>query len=109
MLELLRLGSRTDAAGKIKGLADKLPPALKPRAQLDIFEAQLANNPTKIMENGSVEAVPDDKQSARAFAWEALARHNVRLGASINSDAVDEPNRPLLHLGIALGELDRKK
>jgi hypothetical protein len=108
-LELVRMGSRTDAAAKVKGLIDKLPAALRPRAQLDILQAQLDSNPAKIMENAGIDAIGNDKATARGFAWEAWARHNARLGAGIDAESKDESIRPLLYLGIALGEQDRKK
>ena len=52
----------------------------------------------------------DAKSPTRSFAWGALARHNARLGAGghIRIEEVDELFRPFLHLGIALGEQDRK-
>ena len=111
VLELIRLGSRTDVEG-IKELVDGLPAEFRPRAQLDIFQGQLAKNPTKTGDVARLDEIGDAKHIVRALAWEVLARHNSRLGDNGTLSAVtgegNESVRPFVLLGTALGEQDRR-
>jgi hypothetical protein len=111
VLELIRLGSRTDAAEDMKTIVDKLPAPFRPRAQLDLFQGQLDRNPMKPGERSRLDDIGEAQHPTRGFAWEALARHNARLGYSgtINVEDVVEVCRPFVYLGIALGEQDRNK
>ncbi len=111
-LELIRLASLTDAAPDLKDLVDKLPSALVPRARLDMLEAKLAKLKT-IQPTATVGDIGDAKDIDCALAWEALARHNARLGDHANCDAalaeIAEVLKPFLHIGMALGDQDRQK
>ncbi len=111
VLELIRLASRTSAGDGLKEIVDNLSPSSKARAQLDIFQGQLERNSAKAVDSARVEEIGEDKSIVRGFAWETFARHNSRLGAggSIAIDGFDESIRPFLHMGIALGEQDRRK
>ena len=104
VMELIRVGSRTDLAEEVKSLASFVPAAYKGCVQLDILQAQLekANSPAQVIVTGDV----DPKSNEHALAWESLARQNARLGASKNvrPSEVDEALRPFIHLGLALGE-----
>jgi hypothetical protein len=108
VMELIRLGSRTDAADDVKNLIASLPPPYQPRAKLDLFVGSLERNPTKPGDGSRIDDIGPAGHPARALAWEALARHNARLGytSSISPEDVEESCRPFVHLGIALGEKD---
>src|SRR5439155_21143481 len=82
VLELIRLGGRTDAADDVKRLVENLPAPFRPRARLDLFGGQLERDPTKPGQSSRLEDIGEAQHAARAFAWEALARHNARLGYS---------------------------
>jgi hypothetical protein len=109
VLELIRLGSRTDAADRIASLVKAMPAPFRPLAELNNLEGQLLRTPTKLGEISRVDDVGDEQHPARFFAWEMLARHNARLGSSLNIEDVPEPFQAAAHLGVALGEQDRKK
>jgi hypothetical protein len=98
VLELIRLGSRTGA--DVQPLVAQLPDVFKPRAQLDMLLARLDKS-TQV-EKSPPEEIKENT-TARAFAWEALARHNTRLGNPGDVADVEEASRPFYHLGIALG------
>jgi len=112
IMELIRLGSQTDAGGELKELADKFPAPCRPRIQLDFLQAKLAQA-TTAQGLALADDIGESKNPPRAFAYEAIARHNARLGDSGNINAsipdADEALRPFLHLGLALGEHDRQK
>ncbi len=107
ILELIRVGSRTSAADSMKELVDQMGPSLKPRAQLDFFQGQLARNPAKTFETARVEEIGEEKSQIRGFAWQALARHNSKLNAPVQN--ADDSIRPFALLGNAQGEQDSRK
>lgn len=108
VMELIRLGSRTEARDAIKDLVGKLPPPFRPRAQLDFYIADLEKPPS----TGAavpIDDIGDDKCPLRCFGWEAFARHHARRGDSghVRFEAENEMYWPFLHLGLALGEQER--
>lgn len=111
VLELIRLGGRTDAHEEIKSLINKLPVPFKARAQFNLLQARLAKS-TSAEPSTLVDDFDDASNPMRAFAWEALARHNARLGAGGTMQIVLEEDDParlaFIHLGIALGEQDAR-
>lgn len=110
LMELVRLAGRADFSSQAKGIADKLPAPYRQRAQLDILQGQLDNS-NKAVDVSRLEEFGDPKEPTFALAWEALARHNARLGSTsaLNVESLDEQIRPLVYVGLALGEQDRQK
>lgn len=109
VLELIRVAGRTEARDAIKDLAAKLPPPFRPRAQLDLYVADLEKPPAA---NATViDDIGEDKCPLRCFGWEAFARYHARQGHSgnVRFDPETEAYWPFLHLGLALGEQERNK
>lgn len=108
VLELIRVGGRTEARDAVKDLAAKLPPPFRPRSQLDLFVADL----DKSASAAPIDDIGDDnKCPLRCFGWEAFARHQARQGHSSNVrfEPENEAYWPFMHLGLAVGEQERNK
>ena len=92
--------------------------------ELEILLAELARSNTRV-EPTRIEDVGEKNSLARVLAWQAFARHNTRLG--FRNDVLDVINSfddaerqrmsgpagngrliPILHVGMALGALDRE-
>jgi hypothetical protein len=110
LVKALARANNLDKAGKwldSRVGEDKRWAELKSWAQLEIVRARLAKLPGRAEAN-IVEVVVDKDSPARAFAWEAWARHNTRLGYSADVREALEKNqdprvKALLLVGIALG------
>lgn len=111
LLQMVKTGAQTDAADKVKKLVGSRDKEFKGRAQLELFFLDLARQ-NGLAELALAEQVVKDCL-ARAQAYQALARHNTRLGYADKmyealSD-LDEKYHPFLYMGIALGELDARR
>jgi hypothetical protein len=109
-----KVGARTDVPNKAQDLLSRLPAEYRSWAELELVEAKLRNN-SGMAEASVVEEVKDKESLPRALAWEAWARHNVRLGKrnevdnllqTLGHTPADDRIRPFLYLGIALGTQD---
>jgi len=110
-LRLIRLAI---AAGvpdeRVLALADRLPDrALRGRAKLAIFRAQLSRS-QQVVEESAADKI-ESGTLARPLASQALARHNTRLKASWAGTVQgwQQPLKAFGSLGIALGLQDRER
>lgn len=116
--QLLQLANLALAAGAIeeaKELAKGLLPNYLARWQLEKIRADLAKASGSVPV-AIVEEVTDAKSSLRPLAWFHLARHQARLGrggdvadAAAALDPSDAPILAMVHLGLALGEQERRQ
>ncbi|MCI0376350.1 MAG: hypothetical protein L0215_01960 [Gemmataceae bacterium] len=113
VLQAIRLAGQTDLAVRAKEETLKeLTATFKARAQLELFRGHLVK--TTVAVSATLPDEVGEKQSAsRALAWQLYARHNACVGDSASVlnliDSSDEIYRPLMHLGLALGEQDRRR
>jgi hypothetical protein len=112
---LRRLGELGRQAGvseeRLRVLADANPdPALRGRAQLAVFRAQLAARRKEAVEDSAAEQT-DGRSVARFLALAALARHNTRRDPdwAKGVGGWEEPRRAFGWLGVVLGLQDRSK
>jgi hypothetical protein len=85
LLELIKLTARTEDVETAKKLAEKFQkPEFKTRALLEIFLAKCEKATGKIdaAELAELEDSAKDDYVPLALGWEALARHNAKMGAS---------------------------
>jgi predicted negative regulator of RcsB-dependent stress response/DNA-directed RNA polymerase subunit M/transcription elongation factor TFIIS len=111
MFYLIQLASQTRLPQeRVRAAADQISnTALRGRAQLAVFQAQLDQAPQTV--DVAVADTIDAKSLARSLAALALARHNVRLNTGYASvvQTWPQPLRAFGALGIALGLQDREK
>ncbi len=111
MLYLVELALRTPLPEeRIQALANQIGiPALRGRAQLAVFNAQLARA-NQLLEDSAADKV-DNRSLARGLAAQALARHNVGVSSGYAGvvQTWEQPLRSFGALGVALGLQDRQK
>ena len=58
-----------------------------------------------------IEEIDEKETDVRALAWEALARHNARMGLpnSASSTLTDERYKAPVGIGAVLGDMDRRR
>jgi hypothetical protein len=114
VLQALRVGARVKGGASVAGLVKQLPADFQPRGYLEIVLAEadaarmpLDTTPLTDLRNAYPEA------PAVELGWEALARQNARIGRGEVRDQADYENNPryraMVHIGSALGGLDRQK
>ncbi|MCI0642906.1 MAG: zinc-ribbon domain-containing protein [Gemmataceae bacterium] len=113
VLQVIRLAGQTDLAGRAKEEALKdLTATFKARAQLELFRGHLTQTAVAVAAT-LPDAVGEKQSVSRALAWLHFARHNASVGDSasvqILIDSRNELEQPLMHLGLALGEQDRRR
>ena len=83
-LQLVRLAVRTGESERVKGIVENLKGSFKARAQLEIFLAKCEKTRVllKAEDLANIDLTDDKEGVTLALAWNALARHNTRLGAS---------------------------
>jgi hypothetical protein len=95
---------------RVQALTNQIgDPALRGRAQLAVFRAQL-DKASQLVEDAAADKI-DSNNLARSLAAQVLARHNVRVSAGYSSvvQTWPQPLRSFGALGIALGLQDREK
>jgi len=109
-LQLVRAAVRAGDMERAQELKKALPADAKADfkswAALEIFRAELAKTQGEADVNLVLNSGTDKDSLPRALAWEALARHNIRISSDIRRsvDTVDDPRvRPFILVGIALG------
>jgi hypothetical protein len=98
------------AEDRLRALADEIPdPALRGRAQLDLFRTQLGSKKEAAEDNTAEQTVV--RSVAQLAAFQALARHNTRRDADWAKGVAgwEEPRQAFGWLGVALGLQDRGK
>jgi hypothetical protein len=120
-LQLVRLAACTEDAEAIKDIVKGLPAPFKLRAHLEIFLALCEKSTGEVSADALQEIEAIDKEGITlALAWNALAQHNARQGASrarnrsIFEDRIGSvtlPNeiiemiRPMVDIGSYLGSM----
>jgi hypothetical protein len=102
----VRAGDMDRANETAKAMPANANADFKSWAALEIFRAELARLPAEADVNMVLNSKTDKNSLARALAWEALARHNIRYSSDIRRsvETVEDPRvRPFLLVGIALG------
>jgi hypothetical protein len=102
----LRAGDMERAQETAKTIPTNPNADYKSWAELAIFRAELAKSPGEADMNLVLNSRTDKNSLARALAWEALARHNIRYSSDIRRsvETVEDPRvRPFLLVGITLG------
>ncbi len=109
---LMELGQRAGVAeDRLKTMAGLIPdPALRGRAELGLFRAQLDRGKDAV-EEGAAEQVVPNGSVAQLLAFEAVARHNTRRDPDWAKAVAgwEEPRKAFGFLGVALGLQDRGK
>lgn len=110
LLQLIRVGARTEASAELQSLVERLGPALIPWAKLYLLEGKLART-TERVHRDQIDNISDDpSHPAFALAWERFGRHNARHGYAgdvrLVLGNVPEAMLPFIHIGLALGEQD---
>jgi len=106
---LARSGARAGHNDLARQLAGAIQdPALRGRAQVEVFRARLLSS-NEVLDFAIAEEAVEKKSPAYGVALEELARHNARRGSSADVlKAIDswDPEwlRPLGYVGVALGE-----
>ncbi len=104
-------GEDTQAKECAGALTDK---AIRACANLERLRAELKKGAGTAIDRKRVDELIEDRGTAAyALGVEAIARHNTRLGSRTQVletvENADEPVRPFIQLGVALGEQDRGK
>jgi hypothetical protein len=111
MLRLVQLALQAGLSEeRVQALASQIgDPALRGRAQLAVFRAQL-DKANQLVEGSAAEKI-DASSLSRSLAAQELARHNVRVSTGYSSvvQTWPEPLRSFGALGVALGLQDREK
>jgi hypothetical protein len=118
-LELVKVTARgdSDSPEKAREMIASLPKEVQGWAELDLLELSLTNKKEFVPFAEAIKPFPDQNSLPCALAWEALARHNARLGLSgqfqeaVQSTLSPPPPRmkPFIILGQLLGEQDAGK
>lgn len=111
MLYLIQLMLRSNVPEeRVQALADQIGnTALRGRAQLAVFRAQLAKASQAVADSAADKI--DAQSLARSLAAQALARHNIRWNTGYSGvvQTWPQPFRSFGALGVALGLQDRQK
>lgn len=107
LVYLAQVAAGTSASDKAKVEVKQIESvSTRSLAQLYLLSGQWSVSGSRA-EPASLDELDEKDGSIRALAWEELARHNARIGAG-KTETTDENYKPMVFLGAALGEKDRK-
>jgi hypothetical protein len=115
LLQVIRAGAQVRGRDAVDKLPKLLPADFVPRAYLEVLQAEL-DAATAALDSARLADLKEANADSPAYdlGWEALARQNARVGSSAAIDREsretgNERFRPMVYLGVTLGDLDRRR